>query len=132
MYLNTNLKDYDNLRVHTSQIPEEFIQEYNLHQYVTPDGWVLFEIRKGMYGLPQSGILSHKKLKSVLAPHGYAPEKNTPGLWTHSTHPIVFALVVDDLGVKYVGEEHTNNLLNILLKKTKECMKIGKAFFFAE
>ena len=22
MYLNTNLKDYDNLRVHTSQIPE--------------------------------------------------------------------------------------------------------------
>ena len=27
MYLNTNLKDYENLRVHTSQIPEEFIQE---------------------------------------------------------------------------------------------------------
>ena len=52
MYLNTNLKDYENLRVHTSQIPEEFMQEYNLQKYVTPDGWVFFEIRKGMYGLP--------------------------------------------------------------------------------
>ena len=39
MYLNTDLNDYENLRVHTSQIPEEFIQEYNLQQYVTPDGW---------------------------------------------------------------------------------------------
>ena len=27
MYLNTNLKYYENLRVHTSKIPEEFIQE---------------------------------------------------------------------------------------------------------
>ena len=53
MYLNKNLKDYENLRVHTSQIPEEFIQEYNLQQYVTPDGWVFFEIRKGVYGLPK-------------------------------------------------------------------------------
>ena len=43
MYLNTNLKDYENLRVHTLQIPEEFIKEYNLHQYVTPNGWVFFE-----------------------------------------------------------------------------------------
>ena len=80
MYLNTDLKDYENLRVHTLQIPEEFIQEYNLQQYVTPDGWVFFEIRKGMYGLPQAGVLAHAKLKSVLAPHGYAPTKNTPGL----------------------------------------------------
>ena len=44
MYLNTILKDYDNLRVHMSQIPEEFIQEYNLQQFVNPDGWVFFEI----------------------------------------------------------------------------------------
>ena len=57
-----------------------------------------------MYGLPQSGVLAHAKLKSVLAPHGYAPTKNTPDIWTHSTHPISFALVLDDLGVKYIGE----------------------------
>ena len=66
MYLNTNLKDYENLRVHTSQIPEEFMQEYNLQQYVTPNGWVFFEIRKGMYGLPQACVLAHAKLTSAL------------------------------------------------------------------
>ena len=114
MYLNTNLKDYENVRVHTSQIPEEFIRAYNLQQFVTPDGWVFFETRKGMYGLLQSGVLAHKKLTSVLAPHGYAPTKNTPGLWTHSTRPIAFALVVDDFGVKYVGEEHAKHFLDIL------------------
>ena len=68
-----------------------------------------------MYGLPQAGVLAHQKLTSILAPHGYAPTKNTPGLWTHSSHPIAFALVVDDFGVKYVGEEHARHLLNILL-----------------
>ena len=74
MHLNTELHDYENLCVHTSQIPEEFIQEYNLQQYVTPDGWVFFEILKGMYGIPQAGALSHAKLKYVLSPHGHAPK----------------------------------------------------------
>ena len=69
-----------------------------------------------MYGLPQAGVLTHTKLKSVLASHGYAPTKNTLGLWTHSTRPIAFALVVDYFGVKYVREEHAKHLLNILLK----------------
>ena len=78
------------------------MQEYNLQQYVTPNGWVFFKIRKGMYSLPQAGVLAHTKLMSVLSPHGYAPEKNTPVLWTHATHPIAFSLVVDNFGVKYV------------------------------
>ena len=88
---------------------------YNLLDFVTPNGWVFFEIRKGIYGLPQAGVLAHQKLTSILAPHGYAPTKNTPGLWTHSSRPITFALVVDDFGVKYGGEEHARHLLNILL-----------------
>ena len=77
---------------------------------------MFFEIRKGMYGLPQASFLSHAKLTSVLAPHGYSPARNTLGLCTHATHPIAFALVVDDFGVKYVWEEHAKQLLNILLK----------------
>ena len=68
-----------------------------------------------MYALPQAGALAHAKLTSVLAPHVYALTKNIPGLWTHSTRPIVFSLVVDNFGVKYVGEEHAKNLLDILL-----------------
>ena len=45
---------------------------------------------------------------------------------------ILHALVVDDFGVKYVGEEHAKHLLSILLKIMKECMNIGKAQIFPE
>jgi hypothetical protein len=40
--------------------------------------------------------------------------QNTPGLWKHSTHPIAFTLVVDDFGVKYVGKEHADHLIQCL------------------
>ena len=77
---------------------------------------MFFEIRKGMYGLPQAGVLANAKLTSVLSPQGYAPAKNTPGLWTHATCPITFNLMVDDFGMKYVGEEHDKHVLDILPK----------------
>ncbi len=37
-----------------------------------------------------------------------------PGLWKHDTQPIQFTLVVNDFGVKYVGEEHAHHLKNTL------------------
>ena len=37
-----------------------------------------------------------------------------PGLWAHKTRPIQFSLVVDDFGVKYVGEEHAQHLKSVL------------------
>jgi len=42
--------------------------------------------------------------------HGYHQSKLVPGLWKHNTRPMQFTLVVDDFGVKYVGEEHANHL----------------------
>ncbi len=33
------------------------------------------------------------------------------GLWTHEWHPITFSLVVDNFMVKYIGEEHTQHLI---------------------
>ena len=114
MYLNTYLTTNEYLEIHISRIPQEFIDECDLNKYVTPYGWVFDETRKGMYGLPQDGILAHNKLKKVLKPHGYNPVTHTPGLWRHHTHPITFALVVDDFGVKHVGEEHARHLREIL------------------
>ncbi len=46
--------------------------------------------------------------------HGYQQSKLVPGLWKHDTRPIQFTLVVDDFGVKYVGEEHAQHLKNTL------------------
>lgn len=72
---------------------------------------VFVEIRKGMYGLPQAGLLAQELLlEKCLNKHGYNKQSNrTPGLWTHEwcpTIPIQFSLVVDDFGIKYVGEDN--------------------------
>jgi hypothetical protein len=55
------------------------------------------KIRKGMYGLPQAGILANKLLKKCLATHSYFKQPHTPGLFSHKSRPIWFNLVVDDL-----------------------------------
>ena len=39
-----------------------------------------------------------------------------PGLWFHEWRPIQFSLVVDDFGVKYVGEENAKHLVNALVE----------------
>eukprot|EP00804_Cyclotella_cryptica_P022924 CCRYP_018758-RA/>CCRYP_018758-RA protein AED:0.17 eAED:0.24 QI:0/0/0/1/0.5/0.33/3/0/705 len=51
-YLCTPLDRSEYIKNKLSDIPQEFITEYNLLQHVH-NGWVYFEIRKGIYGLPQ-------------------------------------------------------------------------------
>ena len=78
------------------------------------NGFVYMEIQKGMYGLPQAGILANKLLEERLAKHGYTELPHTPGLFKHETRPVWFTLTVDDFGIKYVGEEHSKHLLAVL------------------
>jgi hypothetical protein len=47
-----------------------------------------------------------------LAPHGYAPTPHMPRLCTHKTRPIIFSLIVEDFGVKYVRKEHADHLID--------------------
>ena len=67
------------------------------------------EIIRGMYGLPQSGILANKLLRQRLQPHGYFEVEYTPGLWKHKSRPVQFTLVVDDFGVKYIDKTNANS-----------------------
>jgi hypothetical protein len=87
--------------------------KYNLASIVRHDR-VLVEIRKGMYGLPQAEIISNKRLKTHLATWGYHTYPNTPGLFRHDTRPVTFCLVADDFGVKYVGKDPAQCLLECL------------------
>jgi hypothetical protein len=64
--------------------------------------------------MPQAGILAQDLLEKQLNKHGYSQSKTVQGLWTHKTRPILFTLIVDDFGVKYVGKEHAMHLLSIL------------------
>ncbi len=78
----------------------------------TPVARYKYKIQKGMYGLPQAGIITQQLLEEHLQKHGYHQSQTTPGLWKHDTHPISFSLVLDNFGVKYVGKENSQHLLD--------------------
>jgi hypothetical protein len=101
------------LRIPIKLIHLEIITQYALLPLVS-DGNIYIEVQKGMYGLPQAGILANLLLSKRLAPHGYRQTKTTPGLWAHDTLPVTFSLVVDDFGVKYEGLANAHHLINAL------------------
>jgi hypothetical protein len=84
-YLNTPMDREEYIRVHISLIPNEIIQEYNLQELIDSKGHVLSRVQKGMYRLPQAGMLANKLLKKRLSPHGYHECVHTPGLWKHAS-----------------------------------------------
>jgi hypothetical protein len=67
-----------------ASISQEVINEYGLDD-LEVDGKVYIEIQKGMYILPQAGILANELLQRRLAQDGYQPTNHTHGLWTHDT-----------------------------------------------
>jgi hypothetical protein len=69
-----------------------------------------------MYGLKQAARIAYDRLVLLMAPHGYHPIRQSPGLWKHETLPTVFALCVDDFGVKYTNNNHAHHFLNTLKK----------------
>jgi hypothetical protein len=69
-----------------------------------------------MYGLKQAGLLANKLQQKRVAPFGYDPARQKPGLWLHKTIPISFSIIVDDFEVKYVGKQHADHLRGDLLR----------------
>jgi len=98
-YLNSPLPRPEFVKIKINDIPEEIIKEYKLHDKVTPQGYVYIMATKGMYGLPQAGLIANELLEKRLNEHGYRQSKLVPGLWKHNTRPIQFTLVVNDFGV---------------------------------
>ncbi len=118
-YLCTPMSQYKYMQLKLSDTPEDVIKHYKLLDIATLDGYVYWEIQQGMYGLPQAGIIAQELLAKRLKEHGYSQSKTTPGLWTHEWQPIMFSLVVDNFGVKYVGKEHAQHLLRTVQKYYK-------------
>ena len=99
--------------------PDDVINEYNLRDKVGRDGYAYIEVRKGVYGLPQAGLLAQELLAKRLAKHGYQQSEVTPGICTHKWRPICISLVVDDFRIKYVGQEHADHLISALKEAYK-------------
>ena len=95
--------------------PQHTIDQYKL-QKIAQNGQVYLEVQQDIYRLPQAGALANKQLNKFLAPDGYYEVAYTPGLWSHTTRPIQFSLVVNDFGVKYIGKQHVEHLVRCLKK----------------
>eukprot|EP00804_Cyclotella_cryptica_P029977 CCRYP_013432-RA/>CCRYP_013432-RA protein AED:0.36 eAED:0.36 QI:0/-1/0/1/-1/1/1/0/370 len=112
-YLNTPMECYESMQFKLSDIPDNIIKLYKLHD-IAHDSYAFVHIQKGMYRLPQDGIIAQELLEQRLKANGYNQSKINSGFWTHDWQPICFVLCVDDFGVKYVGKEHADNLIQTL------------------
>ncbi len=70
------------MRLQLSNMPDDVIAHYHLHDIATPDGYVYCKICQGMSELLQAGIIVQELLAKRLKEHGYTQSKTTPRLWT--------------------------------------------------
>ena len=92
-YLGTPMDDYEYMFIPITSIPDEIIAHYKLRDLVH-NGRVYIEIRRGMYGLPQAGILADpfprhlwlrtcpphtRPMAAQMAPHQFLPRRRR--LW---------------------------------------------------
>lgn len=111
-YLNTPLSRSEYIRIPLKLIPDDIIASYSLTPYISNNS-ILFEIKKGMYGLPQAGLLAQQQLIPHLAKHGYH-QTSTPCLFRHDSNGTDFTLVVDDFGIKYSNKAGAQHLIDTL------------------
>ena len=115
VYLGTPMDQNEYMKISLSLFSQHIIDQYELQSKVR-HRHVYHEIRRAIYGFPLAGALANVKLLKFLAPAGYYKLAHTPGLWRHISRPIQFTLVVEDFGLKYVGQEHYEHLINTTKK----------------
>ena len=59
-YLNTPMARPEYMRLKIDDMPDEVFKQYQLREKSTKDGYVYVQINKGMYGLPQAGIIAQQ------------------------------------------------------------------------
>ena len=70
-YLQKMLDRPEYVRIKLDEIPQNFINKYSLNNYVHVNGWVYFEIRNGVYCLPQLGDLVNALLDKHFKANDY-------------------------------------------------------------
>ena len=112
-FLNNLLPQKEYMKIALKVLPRAIIKLYNL-EAIAKDGYVLVEIGKGMYGLPQATRVANKALIPRLAAAGYHQSDKVPGLFLHETNSFKFCLTVDDFGVRYVEKKDAQHLVDTL------------------
>ena len=112
-YLGTPLDRPEYMRISLKHIPSDIQERYNIASMVH-NGYVLMEISKGIYGLPQAGKLAQDRLVKHLATHNYIQCVNTPCLFINKENGVTFTLVVDDFLIKYKQRSAVDHLFSVL------------------
>ena len=119
-YLYTTLDEPEYMRMPLAIIPMDLRKELRMDHL--PDSTsILWEVLKGLYGMPQAGLLAQKDLNRLLTSHGYLVSSTTPGLYTHVTRKIKFVVWVDDFLIKFArgDRKDINHLLDVLATRYK-------------
>ena len=66
------MKRFEYIKLKLSNFPEYFVERYNLEPKADKNGQVYVNIRRGMYGLPQVGLLAQQLLEERLNAKGYS------------------------------------------------------------
>jgi hypothetical protein len=70
-YHMTPMTRYEYFRMKLDLFPDNIIEEYKLRDIVNNDGNIFCEVPRGMYGLPQAGIIAQEPLKKRFCITGY-------------------------------------------------------------
>ena len=61
MTIDIKRPEYTHMKI--DDLPKEIINKYKLRERVNKMGMIYIEVTKGMYGLPQAGLLTNELLK---------------------------------------------------------------------
>jgi hypothetical protein len=117
-YLSAPLDRFKYMKIPLALLPQWIIKQYDLNTHAL-NGFIYLAMRQAVWGLPQVGILANKLLCKRLLPHGYFECVNTPGLWRHATHKILFRLVVDNFRLKYINQDNITHLTQSIKQHCK-------------
>jgi hypothetical protein len=107
-YLNTPMARYEYMQLRIADMPEDVIAHYKLTDIATHNGYIYCEIQKGMYGLPQAGIIAQQLLENA-SRHTDTARAQSPracGSMTHAPSASLSSLTISESNM---WEKRTHN-----------------------
>jgi hypothetical protein len=131
MYLETPLDRYEYMRMPLKLFPDDIVEHYNLKEKAL-NGYVYMEIRRGMYGLPQAGILANKLYENDWADTAISRCNTHPVCGSTSRDPYG-SICVSTISASNISARKISNTFfrHYALRLTK-LLKTGQAIYTAE
>jgi hypothetical protein len=118
------LEYFKYMKIPLTLFPEWIVEQYNLTRHAL-NGFVHLEMRRAVWWIATSRIYSKQMPKTKACAVWVQKSTNTPGLWHHDTRSVLFTLVLDNFGVKYVNADNVQHLI-VSIKRMTPLPSIGQ------